>query len=237
MDQKASVDQLGVTENISCESVNKLDKNSAAMETMDIVHLSSSPPMVDNGGFSLSPITPDSNKENSDVISCFTSPLTIVSSNLTTGIYMNEDDDCPNTPKDGVFDPFAPGPDNLMLAPLSMKYLEESRSYVARRLNFSSLMTDNDCENLECVSETGFEDDMVLEAVYDSLLEAIIHKQAEDILGEISAVDSSPDAHATPLFAPRLTGIAETCPGAPLKSVKKSRNIDLSLCRKLEFDC
>lgn len=229
MDTKISADQLGVIGNISCENLQKLDKKSAVMKTEELICLSSSPPMHDNGGFALNPITPDSNKESSGLMSAFTSPLTLLSSPMN-----EDDDDCLSTPKRGVFDPFAPGPDNLMMAPLSMKYLEESRNFVARRLNFNCIMTENVCE--ERVYESDFEDDMLLEAIYYSLLEVIICKHAEDMVGEISAVDSSPDAVKTPPFAPRLTGIAETCPGAPLKSVKKSRNIDLSLCRKLEFD-
>ncbi|KAI3829535.1 hypothetical protein L1987_03661 [Smallanthus sonchifolius] len=160
MDSKTSLDQLGVSMKISCKSINKSDDN--------IVHLSSSPSMVDNGGLAFSPITPDSNKELSELMSCFTSPLTSC---------RNENDD-----------------DN----PLTMKYIGLSRSYAARMLNFNSVKTQHDCEK-------PLEDDMLLEAVYDSLLECII----TDILGEISAVDSSPDALRTPRFAPRLTGIAE----------------------------
>ncbi|KAF5782500.1 putative cyclin-dependent protein kinase inhibitor SMR11/SMR16 [Helianthus annuus] len=226
MDKKVGSDQFGVGGDVCCKIVKKLD-----METEEDFCLLSSPSsMVDNGGFGLRPITPESNKDGSEVTSCFTSPLTLVSS------HMNVDDDegdNPSTPKDVVFDPFAPGPDSLMLAPRSVKYLQESRNYVERRLNFNSMKTKND--------ESALEDDMLLvEAVYDSLLECIISKQAEDILGEISAVDSSssssPDAVMTP-FGPRLTGIAETCPDAPLKPVvKKSRYIDHSLCRKLELD-
>ncbi|CAH1454621.1 unnamed protein product [Lactuca virosa] len=238
MDTKANVDQLGVVENISC---NKLDKNSS----VDIIPPSSPSSMLDNnGGFAPSPITPDSNKESADLMSAFTSPLTIVSSPPATyhsggDSDMNEEDDSPCTPKEGVFDPFAPGPDKLMNAPLSMKHVEESQSYVARRLNFNSQMTKKDCENekRESVSESSFEDKQLLEAVYDSLLEAIISKQSEDILAEMTAAAySSCDGLETPPSAPRVTGIADTCPGAPMKAVKKSRNIDLSLCRRLDFD-
>ncbi|KAK9068962.1 hypothetical protein SSX86_013078 [Deinandra increscens subsp. villosa] len=211
------MDQLGVTGSISCKSINK---HSADMET----DLSSSP-SVDNGGFGLRPITPESNKQGSELKSCVTSPLTTNES----------DDDSPSTPKAAVFDPFAPGPDRLMLAPCTMKFFQESRSFVERRLDFNSL-TKKDGEHVYESALENHDDDMLLEAVYDSLLECILSKQAEDVLGEISAVDSSPDAPVTPPFGPRLTGIAETCPGAPLKPVKKSRCIDLSLCRKLEFD-
>ncbi|KAJ9543019.1 hypothetical protein OSB04_022726 [Centaurea solstitialis] len=240
--------QLGAADKNSCKSVDRLDKNSCDMETKDVPHLSSPPSIVANNDLSLSPITPDSNKENADLMSNFTSPLTLVASPPTTVGFCSQPDqsesgddsdmkvddeiDSPCTPKEGVFDPFAPGPDKLMLAPICTKYLEESRSFVARRLNFSSAMTKKDCEKEGC--ESGFEDDMLLEAVYESLLEAIICKQAEDIVATVdSCCPSSPE---TPPCAPLLTGIAETCPGAPMKAVKKSRNIEMSLCRKLEFE-
>lgn len=242
MDSKASEDQLGVTEIISS---NKFDKNSPTMEPKNIFRPSSPPSTLDNNdGFAPSPITPDSNKESTDLLSAFTSPLTIISSPTATShscadSYMNEEDDdednSPCTPKEGVFDPFAPGPDNLMLAPLSKIHLEESRTYVARRLNFNSIMKKKDCERNERAIETGFDDDMLLEAVYDNLLEAIISKQAEDMLAELAGGPSH-DVLVTPPSAPRVTGIADTCPGAPMKPVKKSRNIDLSLCRRLDFD-
>lgn len=237
MDAKTSTDQLGVSASILCKSAGKLDNKFADMETDNIANLSSSPSILDNKGSALSPITPDSNREGSDFMSAFISPFSIGSNShmLHNGdnIYMNEDDDCPSTPKAGVFDPFAPGSDDLLMAPVSMKYLEESRTYVARRLNFTSLVTKNIYEKGEGVCESALDDDMLLEAVYKSLLEAIVSKQAEDIISEISA---SHDALTTPPSAPRLTGIAETCPGAPFKHVKKSRNIDLGLCRRLAFD-
>lgn len=231
MDTKVNVNQLGIIESISC---NKLVKNSADM----ISPSSPSSKLDNNGGFAPSPITPDSNKESADLMSAFTSPLTIISSPSMNeeddDSYMNveDDDSSPCTPKEGVFDPFAPGPDKLTNAPLSMKHLEESRSYVARRLNFNSLLTKKDSEK----REFGFDDESLLEAIYDSLLEAIISQQAADILDEMTAIGSNNDVLETPPSAPRVSGIADTCPGAPMKPVKKSRNIDLSLCRRLDFD-
>ncbi|XP_076899828.1 unknown protein 1-like [Bidens hawaiensis] len=231
--KKVGLDQLGVIGNDSCKIVKKLDMDAADMETDDNLWLSLSP--VDNGGFGLSPITPESNKECSELVSCFVSPLTFVSSD-TSENDGDVDGGSPSTPKDGVFDPFAPGPDRLALAPRIVKYLLESRSFVERKLNFNSVMINND---LKHVSENALEDDdMLLEAVYNSLLECIISKHAEDVLGEISAVDSSSvGVLMTPSFAPRLTGIADTCPDAPLKrAMKKSRCIDVGLCRKLELE-
>ncbi|KAK1426736.1 hypothetical protein QVD17_15415 [Tagetes erecta] len=231
MDTEVNGDESGVSGLISCKSIDKLVKDYADMETDDGLRLFSSP-SVDDGGFDLRPVTPESNKETSDLMSGFTSPLTFVSSPLNTGFDMKENDDVsPSTPKAAVFDPFAPGPDVLMLAPRTMKCVQESRSYVERKLNFNSVMTKNDSKH---VSETALEDNdnndsMLIQAIYDSLLECIVSKHAEDVIGEISAVDSNPDAPMTPPFAPRLIGIAETCPNAPMKLGKKSRYIDLGL--------
>ncbi|XP_076952179.1 uncharacterized protein LOC143625827 [Bidens hawaiensis] len=235
--KKVGLDQLGVIGNGACKIVKKLDMDAADMETDDNLRLSSSPSMVDNVGFGLSPITPESNKESSELMSCFVSLLTMVSSD-TSENDGEVDGGSPSTPKDGVFDPFAPGPDSLMLAPRTVKYLLDSRSFVERKLDFNSVMTKN---NSKHVSENALEDDddvLLLEAVYNSLLECIISKHAEDVLGEISAIDSSSlDVLVTPSFAPRLTGIADTCPDAPLKrAMKKSRCIDVGLCRKLELE-
>ncbi|KAL5738912.1 hypothetical protein ACOSP7_027859 [Xanthoceras sorbifolium] len=77
-------------------------------------------------------------------------------------------------------------------------------------------------------------DEEVFESVYNNLLEAIVAKQTEGLLAEIANIECDSDCCQTPP-APRLNGIAETCPGAPMKSSAVSRKIDLGLCRKLEF--
>ncbi|GJX19291.1 hypothetical protein Tco_0221968 [Tanacetum coccineum] len=65
-----------------------------------------------------------------------------------------------------------------------LKYFEESRTYGTRRLDFTSLLTKNTYEKGEGVCKS-----MLLEAVYKSLLKAIVSKQAaKDITNEISAL-------------------------------------------------
>ncbi|KAI7748219.1 hypothetical protein M8C21_002928 [Ambrosia artemisiifolia] len=87
----------------------------------------------------------------------------------------------------------------------------------------------------ECVSEEEIENGSLMETVYESVLEEIICKQAEDILAEILVSDSSRDVLKTP---PSVIALAEKCPGAPLKpkQVRNKRTVDMSLCRKLDFD-
>ncbi|XP_044472898.1 cyclin-dependent protein kinase inhibitor SMR11-like [Mangifera indica] len=143
------------------------------------------------------------------------------------------DDSSPRTPNDVVFDPFAPGPDNMAMAPLCKKYLYQMRTSVARRLKFESsfnMMEDNTCVNdAESIS-----DEEMFESVYNNLLEAIVSKQTEGLLAEISNTEWDSNYCKTPP-GHRLNGIAKTCPGAPMKPPAKSRNIDLGLCRKLKF--
>ncbi|PWA84488.1 hypothetical protein CTI12_AA130830 [Artemisia annua] len=205
------VDQVkGVTETVSCDSVKKLDDKDATMGFKNI-NISSSP-LVDKGGAALCPITPFSNKEGVNSTSKVISPSIASSS-------MSIDDDIPSTPMEDVFDSLAGGRDKLM------KHGEKSESYVARKLNFNS-------GDKERASDSRFGDGTVMESVYESILDGIISKEAEDILSEIVAAD----VLMTPPAAPRLSGVAETCPGAPMRPATKLRNVDTRLCRrKLEF--
>lgn len=175
------MDQMKVIENTSSDSNEKSDKNSTNL--------------VDNNVSSLCPITPYKESANSTTFT--SSPL-------------KEDDQCPSTPVEDVFDSFTSGLNRF-------KHVEKPESHVARRLKFNS-------DDKELVSETKYE------TVYESVLEAIINKEAEDVIAEIM----ENDVFKTPP-GPRLSGIAETCPGAPLKRIKRSRNVDVRFCRKLEF--
>ncbi|KAJ6331409.1 hypothetical protein OIU76_009897 [Salix suchowensis] len=163
---------------------------------------------------SLGPITPDSSKESGD-FPLFSS-VTLIKKlprvlSFTSKTNKSEDlfdnFSSPRTPEDGVFDPFAPGHEDNVLAP---------------RWSFG-----DDAEFLS--------DEEMFESVYESLLEAIVLKQTEGALEEMSKLQRGSDDCTTPPAAPKLTRIPDTCPGAPLKQKGKSRIIDLGLCRKLEF--
>lgn len=197
--------------------------------------------VVDNDDGCLCPVTPYSNIEIVNSTSKCISPSTSVSSPMNKVI----SNDGPCTPMEDVFGPLARGTENLMLSSNCIKNIGKSGSYVARRLNFNSKGDTHECvsENKledgpivgteKCVSENNFEDGSVLETVYESILEDIITKQAEDVLAEI--VNS--DVLMTPKNVARISGIAETCPGAPKKrvAVKNYWNVAASSIRKLEF--
>ncbi|XP_022733935.1 uncharacterized protein LOC111287572 [Durio zibethinus] len=138
------------------------------------------------------------------------------------------------TPKDGIFDAFAPGPKDMVFAPICRKYIDEMRASVARCINF-----DYSVRNLDSVTRTtaaeSISDEEMFESFYENLLEVIVSNQAEGFVAELPDIEWDSDGCKTPTSAPCLNGAAETCPGAPIKPTGRSRNIDLGLCRKLEF--
>lgn len=234
MDSGACADQSNQCHDLSRKFSEKLDevrKKEAAVELST---------MADQAA-PQGPITPVLKREVVDVPIDGDSPLTeatkvflFVGETITKEDQVaSVNDGSPQTPKDVVFDPFAPGPDHLAMAPLCKKYVYQMKTSAARRLNFDSslkLMEDStDVDAVESIS-----DEEMFESVYNNLLEAIVSKQTEDILAEISNIEWDPESCKTP---PTLhqSGIAETCPGAPMKPSAKSRKIDLDLRRKLEF--
>ncbi|CAK9153770.1 unnamed protein product [Ilex paraguariensis] len=245
MDTELDVKQLKKPENLSKESTEQLDSKCIGVEAKKAVELPQpSTVTATNTGSALGPITPDSNREIGDTFTDFTSPLTLVSSSpksisldshISNDPYPSNDDDTPCTPKESIFDSFAPGPNKLMLAPHHRKYLAQSQINVARRLDFGASLKFVENENRGSDDDTRLDEEMFVETVYDTLLEAIVSKQTEGVIPQISHLDTGSDGYKTPTSAPRLSGIAETCPGAPMKSTRKLINVDPGLCRKLEF--
>ncbi|XP_042502192.1 unknown protein 1-like [Macadamia integrifolia] len=194
---------------------------------------------VADGKATLGPITPDADTENVEVMVDSKSPLSWVSSSPRTD-EVTGSDRSPRTPEEGVFDPFAPGPDELMLAPRCKKFLGESRNQVLRRLNFdSSIRPTEIAKVVNGVEESTSQEQIFMERVYESILEAIVSQQVEALEGAIAEttlpLDTDCDGFRTPKSLPLLNGVAETCPAAPIKPAGKSRAIDKGLCRKLEF--
>ncbi|KAG6603511.1 hypothetical protein SDJN03_04120, partial [Cucurbita argyrosperma subsp. sororia] len=189
----------------------------------------------------IEPSTPDADRESSDFPSDSKSPLTQVVT--SRALVLSSSDPLepplcsPRTPKDGVFDPFSPGPAHLALAPVCRKCFSGSVGFVARRLQFDSSSSASSSSSLQFVEseeEQTITDSELLEAVYENLLELIISHQAESSLAMFtSSHTDSLDCNTPP--ASFITGIAQTCPDAPVKPSRKSRNLDLGLCRKLEF--
>ncbi|KAJ0699438.1 hypothetical protein HanRHA438_Chr10g0440201 [Helianthus annuus] len=125
-----------------------------------------------------------------------------------------------STPVEDVFDMCVSGSNqknNLGTSAAKKKLVFSSNEYVS----------ENECEN-----------GSLMETVYESVLEDIICKQAEDILAEILVSGTSRDVLKTPPSAARADGLVETCPGAPMKrkQVRNKRTVDMNLCRKLDFD-
>lgn len=179
-----------------------------SMKKVEEKHVGKDLEITKNDVSLLGPITPDPNRETGDFPIDLKSPL----------------NSSPHTPFKGVFDPFAPGPDKLLHAPHSRKFRSESQVNAIRRLNF-----DHSDESCEAVT---LDEEILLETVYDTLLEAIVSKQRE---GLEDICSDSEDGCKTPESFKWPSGVAETCPEAPVKRSRKPRNIDPNLCKKLEF--
>ncbi|GAA0173834.1 hypothetical protein LIER_41601 [Lithospermum erythrorhizon] len=166
-----------------------------------------------------------------DSLSAFSSPnrkLLHCDSLINDGGLFSEDSPC--TPKKDVFNPFAPGPDKLNLAPYRRKYTEELKFSVARKLQFDLCTKFTPDSEDVAVSE----EEMLFQSVYSDILEAIISTQDKEN-GKVSFELPLSDGCRTPVRAPRLSGVSDTCPGAPVKGSNRCRRIDKEIIRKLEF--
>ncbi|PQQ09443.1 uncharacterized protein Pyn_21435 [Prunus yedoensis var. nudiflora] len=178
--------------------------------------------LMANGMASLGPITPKADRENGDFTIDFISPpsflkkpsmVTCLSSNTNR----NGDDHLVI-----VLMVAAPGHQWMVsstpLPPVGMTWHWHP---------FSEYEIWTDVESIS--------DEEMFEAVYENLLEVIVSEQTEGVFSECSRKGWDSDDCKTPPPEPLLNGVAESCPGAPLRPSGKSRNIDLGLIRKLEF--
>lgn len=216
----------------------KLEENCVNVEAKTVVK--HSPP-------SMMPVSPHASDEGIQVPSDFTMPSTVLTSPPELACVVahkkcpapgSPDASSPCTPKEGFFDPFAPGIDDFMMAPRGSKYSQETRSSAARSLNFGSSVKVAIDEYCESDAETASEEEMLLEFLYGDLLEVIVSTQVYSVphemcLDEVLVKHVILDGFKTP--EPLLTGIADTCPPAPVKFARKVVKIDRGLCRKLEF--
>ncbi|XP_055812801.1 uncharacterized protein LOC129882511 [Solanum dulcamara] len=181
----------------------------------------------------LGPITPDSTREGGDHVDGCCSP---VWSSLHRTCYFNSQHFGDLVYTKGLgFDPFAPGPDEPMLAPQCKKYFTDSRAKVTRQLNFEETL--NFSEHVDHSDNVGTvsEDEMLFELLYNSLLEVVTSKQKEDLYSKASTPLSDSDGYKTPTSASHLSGVSDTCPGAPMKPASHYKRIDKGLCKKLIF--
>ncbi|XP_061368501.1 uncharacterized protein LOC133311460 [Gastrolobium bilobum] len=228
MDSEACVDLCKESEEKQDESIGTIEVNNDVPPKAKVVEATDC----------LVPITPDSGRENGD----FQSPLTLtvvrkqlklacIDSERNASGSVDNNNCSPRTPKDGVFDPFAHGPDYMARAPYSNKCLDESRIGVARQLNFHVVQQQNPFHDAESLS-----DNDMFESVYENILQVIVSNQSEEGVSVLmSNVECDSVDCKTPPSPPHFTGIADTCPGAPRKPACKPRNIQPGLCKKLEF--
>lgn len=164
------------------------------------------------------------------------------------------------TPRGNLFDPFAPGSKEKVLAPNpKKKIMWETKISLRRRLVFD-LTSDSEEETKPTLLD---KEDSLLESICQSFLELIVLNQVKEISNEyLTEEDNSSDVTEedissegtkednssegtkeddsavgwkTPTSLPLLTGIADTCPSAPARPVLKLRRLDHTICRKLEF--
>lgn len=142
----------------------------------------------------------------------------------------------PYTPEERCFNLFAPAVGEIKMAPRGSKCSQEARSSDARSIRFGSsvkVMMDEFNE-----SESEDIEERLLKFMYEDLLGVIVSEQVYSVqhdtcLDEVLPKHVILDGFTTP--EPLLTGIAETCPPAPVKSARRAVNIEGSLCRKLDF--
>ncbi|KAG4168067.1 hypothetical protein ERO13_A12G000800v2 [Gossypium hirsutum] len=133
----------------NCASKNspKLIKN-CTDETDRVIIDPSATTRQGNKESSLGPITSDANRGIGEFPYKFNSPPTEVKkaqnhphfdpdTTINQESMVSVNHSRPRTPKDGIFDPFAPGPECMVFAPSYRKYVDEMRITVARCLNFN----------------------------------------------------------------------------------------------------
>lgn len=183
----------------------------------------------------IAPATPLPVKETRDI----RAPRTVLQCRLAKIDVENcgEGEECgsPCTPKQGVFDPFAPAPEDMCLAPKFRKKTGESRVDVARQLDFDSSSSN---EYNMILGKMKSDDEKLLELVCGDILNVVVPSSTQ--LDEADKVVPEPesDGFKTPPLVPCFNGTANKCPDAPMKqgnTVSKRLHVDSRLCRKLEF--
>ncbi|KAL6528558.1 hypothetical protein OROMI_029203 [Orobanche minor] len=247
---------MGIEEEEACADDELVVKKEKSISISKLVSLpqssssssSSSPPAADHhipDSNPIGPPTPDFNRK--PIIKGLLLLLDHgFSSNHTDG------NSSETPPKETLFDSFAPGPDNLMLAPPPPPpphhrkyYTKENelriKHVVRRQLNFMCEIRDITTTSTTHM-DSDIEHDHLFQIVYGTILDSIVsdHETKKEVVvggGDGNGgFESGFDGFGTPVPHLLLCGIAETCPRAPIKSTTKYRNnIDKEICKKLEF--
>lgn len=139
------------------------------------------------------------------------------------------------TPRESIFDPFAPGPEEVACAP-KKKVIRGAEVLSRRQLNFES--GDYPVKRLSFDSDDAEEEDQCLQVLENMILDLIMPAGFLDRQEKTETmIDLSPDEICkTPDSKPLLTGIASTCPPAPMRLSLKAFKLSPSICRKIDFD-
>ncbi|XP_040385208.1 uncharacterized protein LOC102704935 isoform X2 [Oryza brachyantha] len=137
------------------------------------------------------------------------------------------------TPRESIFDPFAPGAEEVACAP-KKKVIRAPELPSRRQLSFDS--GDYPVKRLSYEFDDCEEDDQFLERICKMFIDLIISNQALETNGKDLLDSSSPGSCETPSSEPLLTGIADACPDAPMRRSLKVVQLSPSICRKLDFD-
>ncbi|TVU16917.1 hypothetical protein EJB05_32920, partial [Eragrostis curvula] len=133
------------------------------------------------------------------------------------------------TPRESIFDPFAPGPEEVACAP-KKKVISGIEAPSRRQLNFES--GDYPVKKLSFDSDDAEEEDEYLLVLENMILDIIM---PDGFLDRQEKSDTSL-IYKTPDSKPLLTGIATTCPDAPMRQSLKAFKLSPSICRKIDFD-
>ncbi|CAL9769462.1 unnamed protein product [Musa acuminata subsp. burmannicoides] len=229
---KASPEEVGVTGITKMESVLRLK----GMENCGQAIYGQAPFVEDNdhpevrddafieliGGREVYPPTPSPDRDSSEP------PSSSDQSEELDSIL-----DC-RTPSGNIFDPFAPGPEELVFAPRK-KMLKGTQVPPRRQLNFNDC-GDSNQQVKHNVAEDAVEEDDLLELFFRSFLELIVlNRIQETSVKNFPLHGDTSECLKTPILLPLLTGVAGTCPPAPRREAANSRTFRLGVCRKLEF--
>ncbi|KAE8787603.1 hypothetical protein D1007_38422 [Hordeum vulgare] len=140
------------------------------------------------------------------------------------------------TPRGNIFDPFAPGPEEALCGAPKKNVVRGVETLSRRKLIFES--DDFPVKRLSFEFDDLEEEDLYLQGICKMFLDLIISNQALEATGDSEVLINAaipPESYKTPESKPLLTGIAETCPDAPLRPSLKMLKLSPGICRKLDF--
>ncbi|XP_051186081.1 uncharacterized protein [Lolium perenne] len=138
------------------------------------------------------------------------------------------------TPRGNIFDPFAPGSEEEFCGAPKKKAVRGAEALSRRKLIFEA--DDFPVRRLSYEFDSE-EEELYLQGICKMFLDLIFSNQALEATGDREdLVDAIvPESYKTPESQPLLTGIAETCPDAPVRPSLRMLKLSPGICRKLDF--